>query len=231
MKKGYFFTVIAVLGMMFFEQISFGMTSLKEVAAVFVEYYKNPSVVGEFFPLSAKVGKELGKFIGDGKEGKRYLEIGGGCGAVTMELASKLRDKDHLDVVEINPRMCAILANRLQEYKNVTVHCCSILDWLVEQNKYDAIVSTLPFNSLGVDFAMRVIELVKAISKDFCTFSYVEYPIIRQAVQYFYTPTGRKAFSEVQKYLGEVRFRYEMSEKTIYANVPPVTIYHLCFGL
>lgn len=203
-------------------------TTLIEVFTIFSRYVQNPSQVGEVVPISQAAGVELARFVGKGAAGKKYLEAGGGCGAVSICLANLLRPEDHLDVIEIDSEMCEILKKRLHGYSNVSIHCCSILDWSVEY-KYDGIISTLPFNSLGIDFTKSSIELFQSVSNKNCVFSYVEYPIVKQAFQYFYFGKLKKNFKAVQNYLNSIRQKYLIKEKIIYFNVPPIAIYHICF--
>lgn len=207
-------------------------TSFLEVVTIFSRYLKNPSQVGEIAPLSKASGVELSRYVSNTVRdenyiGKRYLEAGGGCGATSICLAQAMHPLDRLDVIEICPEMCVILKKRLASFKNVSVHCCSILDWKTQAG-YDGIISTLPFNSLGVGFTAQAISYFKSVANNLCMFSYVEYPIVRQAVQHFYSSNGKHEFQEVQKFMDVVRKNYLVDQITIYRNVPPITIYHLC---
>lgn len=204
-------------------------TGFWEVFTVLSRYVKNPSQVGEVAPMSSSVASELARFVGASKgPAKRYLEAGGGCGAVSVCLAAALRPEDHLDVIEIDEVMCEMLEQRLQEYPNVSVHCCSILDWDFTDG-YDGIISTLPFNSLGFEFSEKVIEYFKKAARRDCVFSYVEYKIVKHALQYFYTSDNRKNFQVTQDFLQQLRDQFLIEHTTVYFNVPPTTIYHLCF--
>jgi phospholipid N-methyltransferase len=202
-------------------------TSFLEVVTIFSRYLKNPAQVGEIAPISQLAGIELSRYVSKGQAGKRYLEAGGGCGAISVCIARNLRPQDHLDVIEIDGHMCEILKQRLQQYPNVSVHWCSILDWKPEV-LYDGIISTLPFNSLGIDFTQEAIAYFEQVAGPGCMFSYVEYPIVRQAVQYFYGSERKRNFRAVQNFLSIVRNKYLVEQAMIYRNVPPVTVYHLC---
>lgn len=206
-------------------------TSIHEICTIAVRYAKNPAQVGEIAPMSRKTGFELARFVGTDDEARphRYLEAGGGCGAVSVCIANKLRTQDHLDVIEIDPKMCEILQERLQSFTNVSVHCCSILDWNPEY-KYDGIVCTLPFNSLGVDFARATIQHFIELSGPNCTLSYVEYPIINNVLQYFYGPQRKDMFRKVQKYMQTVREDRLVKQSFIFMNVPSTEVYHLALA-
>lgn len=203
--------------------------SLSESFLILSMYLKNPSEVGEVAPIAQSVGIELATFVGEPSvNGKNYLEAGGGLGAISVCIAEKLQSNDHLDVVEINPEMCRKLKSRLSKYPNVSVHCCSILDWYSEC-QYDAIISTLPFLSLGVGFTKDAISYFAHAVKKGGTFSCVEYPIcvfFRDFAQKFCDPE-QKDFTSVQNFMKDVRSKSLVSMKTIYGNIPPINVYHL----
>ena len=212
------------------------LADVSEMFTVFSMYLKKPCEVGEIAPMSHAVGKELVKYVrsyslNETSKGKHYLEAGGGCGAISIAIAQTLRPCDHLDVIEINPHMCRILTERLKSYKNVSVHCCSILDW-APAYQYDAIISTLPFLSLGIDFAKDTMCHFKTVAAHNCIVSCVEYPIavvFRNVVcNLRIKDTG---FTEVQRYMAELRKQYLIESATIYYNVPPINVYHLSFDV
>ena len=196
---------------------------------IFSRFISNPKQVGEVAPISNSAGQELAKYLSKSIGGKKYLEAGGGCGAVSEQLAKALHPSDHLDVIEIDFEMYELLKNRLSQYKNVTVHCCSILDWHPAY-KYDGIISTLPFNSLGIEFTELAIAYFKKVAASNCVFSYVEYPIVGQIFQHFYMGERKRNFKAVQAFLELIRNQHMIDQHLIYFNVPPIAIYHLCFN-
>lgn len=203
-------------------------TSLHEVCTIVIRYLKNPAQVGEIAPMSEQTGMELAKFVGQASSDHpcNYLEAGGGCGAVSICIAKKLRPQDHLDVIEIDANMCEILRQRLKSFDNVTVHCCSILDWNPGFT-YDGIVCTLPFNSLGVQFAQATMKHFETLANSNCRLSYVEYPIINSFLQYFYGSERKQMFRTVQAYMQTVRKDRLQQQSFILMNVPPTEVYHL----
>jgi len=203
-------------------------TNLQEIYIVFTRYINNYAQVGEIAPISEKSGYELAKFVGvaTDEQPRNYLEAGGGCGAVSICIAKSLRPQDHLDVIEIDPVMYDVLVERLREYSNVAVHCCSILDWQSDL-KYDAIISTLPFNSLGVDFTQATLKHFQSLANVSCILSYVEYPIVGQVLQHFYGSDRKKMFRNVQSFMQNFRAERLHDQATVYFNVPPLNVYHL----
>lgn len=204
-------------------------TSFSEVYTIFTRYVQEPNQVGEIAPFSQEAGKELVRFVKRDEQApaQHYLEVGGGCGAISVCIAKAMRPQDRLDVIEIDREMCIFLKDRLKWYDNVSVHCCSILDWHSDV-MYDGIISTLPFNSLGIDLTREIITYLKTVAKNDCILSYVEYPIVGQFLQYFYGVERKTQFQEVQKFLQAFRDLYLQEQAMVYMNVPPVMIYHLC---
>ena len=211
-------------------------SNMSEFFTVFSMYLKKPHEVGEIIPLSRLVGKEISKHIvmlslDATSPAKRYLEAGGGCGGISICIAQALRSCDHLDVAEINPEMCRMLKLRLQKYPNVTVHCCSILDWHPKY-QYDAIVSTLPFLSLGIDFTKETMQCFQMVAAKNCMVSCVEFPIMvvfRKMVRNLRIKDAD--FTAVQRYMAQIRQKYLKESTTIYYNVPPINVYHLLFNV
>lgn len=223
----------AILGLLF-ASLYLEPTTLSEYATVFSMYLKNPSEMGEVAPFSEVVGNELVKYIvkstkNNALSSKIYLEAGGGCGAVSVCIAKKMRECDHLDIVEINPELCKLLRKRLKSYKNVSVHCCSILDWKPDY-KYDAVVCTLPFLSLGIDFTKQAMNYFKDISAAHSIFSYVDYPLIKMFRTLAYSLRLQPyQVVAVQKYMDGLKERHLLEYQTVYRNLPSTNVYHMCF--
>ncbi|MBP9765225.1 hypothetical protein KBD08_02720 [Candidatus Babeliales bacterium] len=226
MSLGYRFVFLGILLMSYSVQVV--PTTVSEVCMILARYVQQPAQVGEIAPISQAAGIELAHFVQQDAQipARRYLEAGGGCGAVSICIAKNLRPQDHLDVIELDPKMCILLKKRLQAYSNVTVYCCSILDWKPAYS-YDAIISTLPFNSLGAAFTLQCIGLFQSLAKPNCTWSYVEYPIVRQLLQHMYGKERKAMFQEVQELMTNFRMTCIIGQKMVYRNVPPVMIYHL----
>lgn len=209
---------------------------IPEFLTVFSMYLKKPCEVGEIAPMSQVVGKELVKYVSNMSSqedtgGKYYLEAGGGYGAISVCIAQVLRSCDHLDIIEINPEMCVALKERLAKYPNISVHCCSILDWHPEY-QYDAIISTLPFLSLGINFAQDTISLFQKVAAKGCIVSCVEYPIAVVFRKVLHDLRIKSAdFTAVQRYMALVRKQYLRESTTVYYNVPPINVYHLSFDV
>ena len=203
-------------------------SKLQECFSIFIRFIQNPAQVGEIAPLSLGAAKELAKYVKQAPEeacAKNFLEVGGGCGAVSEVLAKSLRPQDSLTVIEICPKLAHCLTQRLMPFNNVKVYCCSILDW-VPGIVYDGIISTLPFNSLGIAFTQKVMHHFGQLAAKQCVLSYVEYPIAWQA-RHLYFGSYKYNFYQVQNFLQKIRKDFLIDQKIIYGNFPPVMVYHV----
>lgn len=205
--------------------------TMTEMYIMLQRVWQNPHNIGGVAPLSSYVCEEIVSELATLSSGKPkcYLEVGAGCGTTTEFIVKHLRECDKLVLVEVDPEMCDFLRNRYQGYNNIQVCCESILDWKSSAHKYDAIISTLPFNSFDVLFAQKVFETFKKVARSGCKVSYVECPIVKQIGKYFFSCQRRQRFEEIQSFLDLKRKDLLIRSKVVYFNLPPIEIHHLYF--
>lgn len=208
--------------------ISLRSVTLIETFIMVKRVLQNPTEVGGVAPLSNAVCQEIVSKIPVADNPLYILEVGAGCGTTTEHIIKKMKPCDQLILIEIDPEMCQFLKNRYKNYQNITVHCCSILDWQSDQ-KYDFIISTLPFNSFDVSFVQQTVDVLKRVAKFGCVISYVECPIVRQLFKYFFSNKKREIFENIQSYLDVLRLSYEAQSNMVWWNFPPIEVHHLQF--
>jgi len=130
-------------------------------------WLENPFTQGTPIPLSPYAAQEMLKsFIPEGKEPCHFLEAGAGTGAITAQAVKILGPKDTLTLVELDPKLCGVLIARFGNDKRVKVYNSAIQDWKPlagEPQKYDGLLSSIPFNSLPSTEALPSAELLKDI--------------------------------------------------------------------
>lgn len=194
-----------------------------------VAFCKNPNQMGTIAPCSRFVARELGRYVKKESVGKYYLELGCGTGNVTETLVRDvLSSEDHLDAIELSPELAAIAQERLAQYPNVTVHCCSALDWHPDV-KYASVFSTLPFNAFSVDLVNSILDHTRSFMEEEATFSYVEYALFGKVKRNFLFGESYKKFEMMYSYLESVRSKYLYDSHVVYRNLPPLHVYHLRF--
>ena len=193
-------------------------------------FLRNPQQVGSLMPSSRFVTREGVKAIGFEyqNEGRslHILEVGAGTGVFTHEIAIKLRPQDHLDVIELEPELCTLLRKKIEGYPNITLHCISILDWHPAY-RYDAIISSLPFNVFPVACVRKILDRYKAMLATGGTISYIEYIGGAWVTALCSNQKERKNVQQIQELLAEFRSGYDVKTACIWINVPPAYVYHL----
>jgi phospholipid N-methyltransferase len=98
----------------------------------------------------------------------RILEIGSGKGAFTRELIGRMSPDSQLDICEIKSEYNPWIEQLIRENsgKNVTLHNCCVTQLLVEAERYDVILSSLPLKNFEDpdsqhEFLYRVIKAMK----------------------------------------------------------------------
>jgi phospholipid N-methyltransferase len=198
-----------------------------EALIFFKEFCLHPGEVGAIAATSSYTGDELCHYITFGsekkKQGLRILEIGGGCGNVSKIISGHMREADQLDIIEINPDFCQKIEKKVSGKPNVSVQCCSILDWQPSE-KYDLIISTLPFNSFSYPFFLDVFAHICSLGAVDVVFSYVEYVGLGQVKDLFLRD---KDVKQIKEFLKTQHENKNIRTETVWLNLPPIQIYHL----
>ena len=190
------------------------------------EFCLHPQEVGAIAATSSYTGNELCYFLSSqerGDKGLRILEIGGGFGNVSEIISGYMKDNDVLDIVEINPEFCEKIKKRVGNKNNISVQCCSILDWNPVE-KYDCIISTLPFNAFSYIFFEDVFNHICSLGTTDVVFSYVEYLGLGKVRDVF---TFNKDVQMIKKFLHKQHRDKKVRVETVWLNLPPLQVYHL----
>lgn len=175
----------------------------------------HPTCVGAIAPSS----RFLARAMADGIQWDRVdtlLEYGPGTGVFTSEMLKRLRPGAKLIAIELDP----VLADTLKQ-KFPSIHVCqgSVADAVALCQKHnitqvDAIVSGLPWAAFSSELqhaCMNATFDVLAPQGQFATFAYLQGLLL---------PAGKR-FAQ----LLHDRFDTVQRSPTIWANLPPATIY------
>lgn len=153
---------------------------------------------------------------------QNILEVGGGTGAITKILLKKVADHP-IDVVETLPGFAKILHNRFENRQNVTIHCRDIRDFHPPK-KYDVIISSLPFNSLGPEAVDEIVKHLLFLSKPKAMWAFFEYLGVSMFVPYLYRKNSRENFYRSRKIVNDLAERYQFETESVYLNFPPARV-------
>ena len=192
---------------------------------------RNPLIVGAIAPTSKKAAKELASQLiplCNNKSKIEVLECGGGTGQIThsiIEVLEKGSSEYKLDVVERDPKYAEILTKMFKDNSKVTILCQDLTTWKPEK-KYNAIVSTVPFNALKQDQIESILSLYEDLVHPNSTISYIELRWIPSIVKLFTWGKSRREFLNKLKTVKKFRKRFSHSKVPV-PNLPPAFIHHI----
>ena len=193
----------------------------------FYRFLREPAQTGSVFPTSDRVAQELIEPLLHTSSPRRILEVGAGTGPVTDAIVAVIAPEDHVDVLEIDPQLCALLKDRFADHpEQVNVHCVAAQEWRASM-PYDVIITTVPFNNLSPALVDEILTSLEQAIKPGGVISYIEYIGGRQLKRL--TSFGKHA-KEVQaraEILENFQDRYNMQRVWLLANLPPTYVYHL----
>lgn len=219
MKKQHSIYIFWLLLVLSFSLMCFSCTFLKA-------WYNNPERVGEVVPSSSRVAKVMSDRIKTHGDKKYLLEVGAGEGALTDKIIQKLRDIDHLDLIEIEPIFCKELSEKFGAIKNITIHCLDFLTWKPSY-QYDHVVTSLPFNSFPPSLTEQLMKHLLEVTKENGTISFYEFKWLPQIRHWFMNEADTKIQAQNREHIENFIKNYLVYQTTVYLNFPPVIVYHL----
>jgi phospholipid N-methyltransferase len=196
-----------------------------------LQFIKHPNDIGALTPSSMHLAEAMTRFVissAASAKGKCYLEAGAGTGAFTKMIINKLSPNDQLDIIEINPIFCERLQKKYAKHKNVFIHVGSVLDWKPKY-KYDAIISSLPFNAFRARFVEDIFKHYKTITKPEGYVTFCEYMALPGIRKMFLPTQAKKALQETLDTVIRFQDRYQIKQDKVFANLPPALVHHCQF--
>jgi phosphatidylserine decarboxylase len=153
----------------------------------------------------------------------RILEVGAGVGPVTAEIVSRLSPDDVLDVVELNPKLFALLEKRFADAKvKPNLHNVNILEF-APAHSYHHIISGLPLANFPVETVeaiyRRFFELLEPGGK----LIMFEHIASREIVRVFASARHRRRAREVMR-IEERLQPLVVGERLVVFNMPPARV-------
>jgi phospholipid N-methyltransferase len=104
------------------------------------------------------------------------------------------------------------------------------IEKLPTDEKYECIISGLPFNNFSCDFVAQILGHFHQLAAEGCTLSFFEYVAIRTAKALVSSTAERKRLLGIEKLLHEEFATWEFDRQCVLANVPPAWVHHLRFA-
>lgn len=197
---------------------------MQEIYLFIKRFLHAPTEIGALFPSSKRLGNRMTSATFNSSTSLRYLEVGGGSGALTRPIVTHLRPQDWLDIVECDPKFCIELRAQFAHLNNVAVHEISILDF--SGSDYDIVFSSLPLNSFRAEMVEAILKKYEKLVKEGGYLSYYEYmglKKIKQALLFGETASDFQCAQQLKRSFSD---KYKQKVDTIWWNLPPARIVH-----
>ena len=193
--------------------------------------FRDFHLTGAVAPSSPYLSRAMTRRLQDReKHPWRILEVGAGTGPFTEYIVRHMKDGDELECYELNPRFCSRLKDRL---KHETIfqrraHQVTILEKnicsLPRQNRYDLVVSGLPFNNFAPLLVRQIMALLFKALKPGASLTYFEYLMIRHAKGVLGGRREREKLAQVEEILAEADRWGRSEDEIIWRNFPPAIV-------
>lgn len=191
--------------------------------------------IGALFPTSSSAAKAMVADVARHQGPKTILEVGAGTGPITAELVKLLGPDDQLVVCEMNEKFMNHLIERFDRepsFANVrhqVEFCCKSVLEVDGQERFDYIVSTLPFTSLGADLVAQIFDHYQRLLKPGAVLTYIEYAYLRGLKTQLAGSAARAKAERTNMILDGNIERYQFRREVVPANLPPAWVRSLRF--
>ncbi|MEX0676160.1 MAG: methyltransferase domain-containing protein [Pirellulales bacterium] len=189
---------------------------------------------GAIAPSSRFLGRALARFVGSRPEGgQKVLEVGPGTGAVTAEIARRMRNNDALDLIELNAQFVRRLNERFaaEEPFRALADRSRVLHGRLEDlprnGQYDLIISGLPLNNFSVSDVEHILEAFRELLRPGGVLSFFEYVAIRPARALVSGPAERARLRGIARALAGLLGPHEIKRDCVWPNLPPAWVHHV----
>jgi phospholipid N-methyltransferase len=211
------------------------LVRLKNGLLFLQQFIKFPLTVGSLIPSSHRLAKAMIRQIPKVDEGqKRYiLEVGPGTGVFTDQLIKRINPEDELHLVEFDHDFCEQLKQKYRHLNNVKIYEGSITDFdphkdlkLPETEKYQFIISGLPFNSFKDSTVKEVLNKYKNICADGGKLSYFEYMLLPSIKKIFMDTEGVFNLNKILKRKQKFYDQHRITVDNVWTNFTPAKVFH-----
>lgn len=124
---------------------------------------RNPRAVGAILPSSAKLARQMAGMLNNVGPDDLVVELGAGTGVVTEALLKQGISPKQLLVFEMSSDMAAILRRRFPDVTIICDNCINMANYLENGKRPTAIVSSLPFKSIGRKHSQEIATCLREL--------------------------------------------------------------------
>jgi phospholipid N-methyltransferase len=199
------------------------------------EFVRNFHTTGAIAPSGKALARALSGHLhscrADGP--RRLLEVGPGTGAVTRQIALRMRPEDTLDLVEANPRFVDFMTDLLATDPQLrrVADRVRILPGLVQEIDlpagYHAAVSGLPFTNFDGDTVSGILDILLGALQPGARLSFFTYAALRRIKLLTSREPEYVRMVRVEAVVADRMERHQTDREFVLSNLPPAWVYHL----
>jgi phosphatidylethanolamine/phosphatidyl-N-methylethanolamine N-methyltransferase len=166
----------------------------------------------------------------------KVLEVGPGTGPFSAAIAQRLKGRGELHLYEINSGFVAHLKRRIEKEpcfkamgERVQLHEGNVLELQAPQ-RFDAIVSGLPFNNFTPDEVRSFLEHFRILLKHGGTLTFFEYFGMRPLQMPFVGREKRTRLNGIARVVNQFAREFQVDQQIVLLNVPPARARHMKFA-
>jgi phosphatidylethanolamine/phosphatidyl-N-methylethanolamine N-methyltransferase len=197
------------------------------------QFLEQFQTTGAVMPSGKPLASALCRFVGSSPSPQRILEVGPGTGAVTTTLVERMRDEDHLCLIEINQTFVTHLKTAFQERPPLRAKAHRVdvihgrMEDLKDDGRYDLIVSGLPLNNFSVDAVEQILDGFGRLLKPGGVLSFFEYIAMRSMKSLVSSKEERERLQAIGGLLHRTLDGREIQRDWVWPNVPPAWVHHV----
>jgi phosphatidylethanolamine/phosphatidyl-N-methylethanolamine N-methyltransferase len=197
------------------------------------QFLEQFQTTGAVMPSGKPLASALCRFVGSSPSPQRILEVGPGTGAVTTTLVERMRDEDHLCLIEINQTFVTHLKTAFKERPPLRAKAHRVdvihgrLEDLKDDGRYDLIVSGLPLNNFSVEAVEQILDGFGRLLKPGGVLSFFEYIAVRSMKSWVSSKEERERLRVIGGLLHRTLDGREIQRDWVWPNVPPAWVHHV----
>lgn len=170
------------------------------------------------------------------------LEVGPGTGPFTRQILRLMSPEDTFTICEINPRFLELLRRNLEKKPYFQKNKERVrffqgpvqeLPTLGQHQKYDIIISSLPFTNFTPETVEEILSLFREMTADGGSVNFMEYLGVRRLSTVVCSQRSRERLARVdkviQRWYDEVEECGEVRKKLSLFNLPPAFAIELAY--
>jgi phosphatidylethanolamine/phosphatidyl-N-methylethanolamine N-methyltransferase len=182
----------------------------------FVQFLKNPTIIGAVAPSSAQLTKVMLETV-DFDTVNTIVEFGPGTGVFSEQIHKSIKDSTTYFAIEVNGKMVDHLKKTMPKLQIYHDSAVKTVEYLNAHSKMhaDVIISGLPWAAFDKKLQYELLDAtLEALEPggQFITFAYLNGLVL---------PAGRKFYRKLKRSFSEVK-----RSRIVWKNFPPAFVYH-----